>query len=1195
MSILSNDLVLVKSSVMSDAPDAGGGMTSNVIADGASNNMFSPISTLARTYGEVECRKVFGLVNTQSDDVFYGSHFIVSKLPKDQMLGVNLFNTADFFDRRADAALRIENYRAQGSKYLGFLYGTQYKGSQTLTLFQSVAIAVPASGDVLYLLIPATGINQYVRLTNVTSTVQTFTNNYGVFTRCVVSAQISSPLIADFVGTDISNLDSASPFAEIYNTAVANAARYYSARPLADSAALGDFALYVDTVYSQVVPSSQSETPLIDITAAGSVSPLVQASQGELSFPLGFAIGAGVNVYLGRACTPGSLAINYGGGQITDKGGQVLLNGTPIGTINYAAGSITFALTAPSISGATVYFIPAGAPFAIADTDSIPVTDASRAFVYTLNINPPPQPNALSISYMALGEWYVLQDDGSGGLVSSVAGVGSGQINYVTGSLAVTFAALPDVGSEIIFAWGKKVDYTDRSGSAVAMTITKQLTYQALDPTSFVTTWTDNGVTRRIVSNAAGVLSGDGTGQLTAITGVVVFKPNPLPIKGTVFSISYLYGAGSGSAAKASKTLTAFNMTGNTVALDIGDTHIVPGSVVVDWAIPWGSSTTMQDTDLLNKIALKNAYIDLPIVSSGELVREELDNATGGFVSGNRGAAIDYVNGLITFNWSDSLNLPYPLFAKLIYSIGFGSTALKAMFMGYVNLPAIIATPGEFNVTYRTQAATTAATDSVTLSEGTVDLSVGFTDPLVPESLVFDFAGYRYIDRLGQLYTEVDPSTGVGMFAGTVDYVAGVCQLQTWAIGGSNTGQLQAGLSSSGYDPIAKIVLRTVTAPIKASSFSIRAVPVGGGGQISATANDAGVIQTASMFGTINYDTGVADIHFGAMVAAAGNESQSWFDASNVVNGQVFQPMPVLASSIIYNAVSYTYIPLSESILGLDPVRLPLDGRIPVYQTGDVVVVLNDQATTGTFASNSTTDIGRVRLAKVTVKDLGGNALDSTKYSVNLDTGIISWYDLSGISQPLTVTARIEDMAVLSDVQITGKLTLSKPLTHAYDPLTTLVANAVVTGDLYARTSVPFDQQFWSNQWSDSVIGNSTSAQFNATQYPIIVTNDSTIEESWLLLFTSMTTFNVIGQNSGQVITGASTSVDVAPINPATNAPYFTLNYLGFGGGWAAGNCLRFDTYPAAAPVWVVQSVGQGNPTDPDYSFCLEFRGDIAP
>jgi hypothetical protein len=374
--------------------------------------------------------------------------------------------------------------------------------------------------------------------------------------------------------------------------------------------------------------------------------------------------------------------------------------------------------------------------------------------------------------------------------------------------------------------------------------------------------------------------------------------------------------------------------------------------------------------------------------------------------------------------------------------------------------------------------------------------------------------------------------------------------------------------------------------------FTIIATPIDGGGQITATANAQGDILTADMDGHIDYETGVVRIRFGDWVTAAGNEGEIWYDASRVVAGQIFKPRHVLADTIFYTTVGITYLPLSAAILGLDPVRLPADGRVPVYQPGDVVVVLHDQTTTGTYTSSTTTDLGRVRLAKVTIKDLGGNALAADKYSVDLDTGIITWGDLAGVSQPLTIVDRIEDMAVLTDVQITGQLALSQPLTHVFPADETLVANAVIYGTLYARTSVPFDQQTWTNVWSDILIGSGVAAQYNANQYPIDVNNKSCIQERWAIIFTSSTAFNVVGEHVGQIATG-STLTDTAPINPNTSEPYFTIPSGGWGAGWASGNVLRFNTYAANAPTWIIQAIGQGPATDTDFTFCLEFRGDI--
>lgn len=1208
MSILSGDLQILASENMSDASNGGGSLVARQIVDGQSNNIFKSISSLNRTYGGVMMAKCFCACRSQNDDTLLGALVFLDKIPADTKLGVNLFSTGDSHDIRTDAIARVEAYRVQGGKYLGFLYGKAYQGSQSITIFQPVSAPVPANGDVLFL--QSLTDEQYIRITSVSSNIETLTDANGTYQRNIVNLGIATPLVANFTGADMSRLDVISPETAIYMSTIADAARYYSTRYLPTGAAFGGYSVNVDTVYSQVVPSSQKESPLVDLTAASNVTPLIQSTTNTITMPINFAIGANVSIYAGRSIYPGSLAIAYSGGTVVDSGGQLIIGGTSVGVVNYATGMITFGANAPNIgSGSSMTFYAAGSLLAVADTDSIPVTDTSRSFVYTFNINPPPQPGALEVSMMALGNWYLYNDNGAGGLVANTPNTGAGTVNYVTGSVAITFSALPDIGSAIMIAWGKKVDYTQHAGTVVAMTINKQLAHDALDASTFAITWEDrdgsgNPVARQITSTSAGVLSGDGSGQLVAVTGYVSFKPNPLPPKGTVFGFSYLYGAGSGSASKSSKSLTSFNMTGNTVELDLGDTNIIAGSLVVNWDIPWGSSTTLQNQGFLDQLLANSAYIDLPVVPNGILVRQELDNGTGAFIARpngiNRNANINYSTGIVSFDWHDVLNLSYPTYGKMLMPVT-GTFAqagmpafsiIKSLFLGYSQLPALMSQPAGFNVTYRTNSATTAGTDSLTLTAATLSVAVGFSDAITPNSVNFTFADKYYTDRLGQLYTDIDPATGAGTYAGTIDYAAGMASLTTWQVGASNDGLLIGAISTSSFTPVSKVVLRTASAPIKPSSFSIRATPSNGGGQITATADDSGNIQTSAMFGTVNYNTGVATIQFGALVTAAGNESASWYDASNVINGQIFKPAAVLAESIIYNAVSYTFLPLSSAILGLDPARLPIDGRIPVYRDGDVVVVLNDQSTSLTAASNTATNLGRTRLSRVIVKDLGGNLLALSKYTANLDTGVITWGDLSGISQPLTITDRVQDMAVIADVQIDGTITLSTPLTHDY-PAWSLVANAVVLNDLFATASTPFNQATWTNVFSDTAIGSGSPAQYDHTNYPISVINSGAIEERWVLIFTSQTTFNVIGEHVGQIVSGATTATDLAPINPETNDPYFTLLHGGFGSGWYAGNCLRFNTYQAAAPVWIIQSILQGDATSSDLSFSLSFAGDV--
>ena len=1189
MPIQSQDIKIFESDTMADVEEGGGGMTGNVIIDGESNNIFEDISTLDRVYGAVHMRKVFPGVFTQTQDKYFGAHVIISKLPGDQKIGVNLFNTQDWFDRRPVAQSRVENYRAKGADYIGFLWATQYKDSKVITIFQSETSPIPGIGEVLYLTQSNDTQNQFIKIVRLDEEVQTFTDQQGVFRRRILTIEISQPLSFDFVGAQVTRYDTITPTATIKQTIVANAAKYFSARPLAIDAEVGDLSLRVDSVYSQVIPSSTQELAITDADPNGYTATLTPSASANVSFTTSSVFQANSVIYLGNPCTPGSLSITISGGTITDDSGQLRIGANTIGVINYADGTLTFAASSPTYSGTkTISFLPAASPVKIADTAMLAVTEDNRGLVWTHTITPAPKPGSIQVSYRALGNWYTLYDNGGGGLAGQEAGIGSGKVNYATGTLSVTFAALPDANSEIIITWGRDARYFNRSDIAPdPFAIKHQLQHQGVAPGTLTIEWSD-GTNRTITAASDGSLSGYGSGYINHATGELEFWPNTLPLGGTDFEINYQYG-------------DAFSQTFNAplknpsdeLVLDLDVADLVPNSIEVSWNV------TGDIEEVSSTIGLLQQNV------TGNQIKQ--DNGSGA-LQGIAGSVVDYADGIITFKPDVTIGLPIPVYQNVVvgeeyYQIP-PSTIWTARLLYESKLSHIVNDnrpvyfpqdgSGSVTVRYRLTDSPQAETETITLSAIELDLSNGYAEAIVPGSVRFRFGGDTYIDRNGQLYANISPVTGAGTYAGTIDYSTGNIVLNSWATGSVNDIDLLSLTTQVGKEPVASMVFRIPSAPVRPQSFQLRAVPIDGGGQITATADETGYINGTGMVGRITYETGVVFLRFGEWVVAAGNEGEEWFDPSAVdEDGMIFRPSHVYADTIFFNAVSQTFLPLDATILGLNPVRLPQDGRIPVYAPGDVVVILNDQTTVGTFTNGQQTDLGRIRIAKLSIRDSANQELEANRYSVDLNTGLIDWVDLSGVSQPLTITDRIEDMAVLTDVQITGRLGLSQPLTHDYELGETLVSNAIVYGDMFARTSVPFDQQTWTGVWSDQRIGSDTVGQYNNGQYPIEVDNASAIQERWALIFTSANTVNVVGENVGQILSAVSISSDISPINPNTSQPYFTLPSEGWGAGWSSGNVLRFNTIAANAPVWIIQSIAQGEATDDNYTFCLEIRGDI--
>ena len=65
-------------------------------------------------------------------------------------------------------------------------------------------------------------------------------------------------------------------------------------------------------------------------------------------------------------------------------------------------------------------------------------------------------------------------------------------------------------------------------------------------------------------------------------------------------------------------------------------------------------------------------------------------------------------------------------------------------------------------------------------------------------------------------------------------------------------------------------------------------------------------------------------------------------------------------------------------------------------------------------------------------------------------------------------------MALISDTQINGVLSLTRPLTHEFPTGETRVSSALIIGDLQARAHTLFAQQTWTGEWQDSRIGAAT-------------------------------------------------------------------------------------------------------------------------
>lgn len=1193
MAITAPDIKLLESERMTDTTDGGGRRTSRVIPDGVAGNIFPKVSRLDSVYGRVNLRKVYGAVQTADVDTYAGSHVVITDAPDNDKIHCTLFSTASEFDTRTAARDRIESYVTVGPESRMVLLGRQLSGQQSVIAYQRVEETLPEIGEVLCLSTEAGSVvtaQQYVRVQTVDSEIRTFTEvlggNYLEFKRRVVTIGTGVSLRYEFNGPENPSQSSlvVRP-SKLRSTTVVDAARYFGIKPLSVAATQGALEVTVSSVYTPIVPTTNRETALSNASMGGVVN-LVAAKTSTITE------NAPVDPWLvsttrrtSRPITPGTLTLSGGGlpNGTDDKKGSIT-RGAFTATIDYENGTLTNVTPASTPAGGAFTYTPAGVASQTAQTIDEPITLANRGTVYTFTLNPLPAPGTVYVDYRALGKWYRLRDAGVGELAGGDAAYGVGSVNYATGAVVLALGALPDVGSSVLLGWGSPVHYeiradgTSDAGTSIKQTVTLPAT--PISPDSLSLTYTSNGVTYTATDSSTGVITGDGvTGTVNYTTGRVDLKyTTRLPDASTQVAFAYTQITPVNPLLEVVKSLSQSAST----SISLG-TAVSTGS--------FNGSIPFTGGGLTSNVYVRDNGSGLLVAPGGQKLLGTAGQTQDSVIETDTViGTINYATGALVIN--AGISATYSRYYSEVggpidFSAGywFESTATLAVGTGTANY-------GWKDSGVSSSSSATTYNATFTTSPIRVDLTNTITSRIVPGSLRFTAGGKIYIDRNGSLYTDVSTLTGAGTLAGTVDYETGTASLSTWVNGASLALSVSAGLMTFGDYTAVDAFFRTAGSPIRPGSLYIQATSESGV-LLTATSDANGTVTGTKVSGAIDQDTGVARLFFGGMVTAAGNESEWWYDADNVVSGQIYKPEPIVPSTLTYNAVVLANLPLNADILGLDPVRLPVDGRVPIYRPADVVVIHNTGSYTlpNPVVADAVYNVGRTNLSEVWLVDQNGAKVNADQYIYNLIAGTVTMgaaLTLTGLVQPLIAKHRVEDLALLSDVQINGQLTLSAPLSRAYGT-DSFVSSAILFGDMNARVENVFDLGSFST-WSNTP-GTGATAQYNDIDYPIEVLNNGSLGERWRISFTSATAFQVIGENLGVIATG-TTSADCSPSNALTGNPYFVIRATGWGSGWSAGNQLRFNTIGAAAPIWIARTVLPGATLEGD-SFSLQVRGDV--
>lgn len=518
--LLEGDMKFVRSSSMANADHGGGPPTNQVIPDGSSNAMFNDFSSDDWVGGKADVVQIFAVLQNTDVDPLLGANVIVASPPSDPNVSFTLIRSPGTFARRPDLVEIVEATSSPGPEFAGYLLEDHGASIRVIRIAQRLRATAPAINTTLALVLnegQPTEQKKFVRVRRVTVNIETFTVPNGAgdpvdFDMQVCVCELYDVLGFAFPGSPPSRFFARAANKTLMRTVFFNdAGTFYSssrlALPVTDPAALE---VKLDSVYTQIVPNTASEVPMLN-----------QMSAGVRTVDL----------------------VDY------------------LGTLQVSAA---------------------------AHTQRLFITEANAGSSFVFKLNPPPAPNTVAVSYVALGSWNTLIDDGAGNLGS---GPGSGQVLYSTGDGSVSTDTVPDYNTFLLITHADTAPYVNNCPSG-PVTLTAQAPEFDLEIspganlTGATVEWVSGSVAKTAAIGAGGVLSGDATGLAVSALGRVYIRPAAMPDPGTNFTVVY----------QQRPTLTE-NLTGTSP--DAGGyltittaQEAVPGTLSVNWTTARSVSNT---------------------------------------------------------------------------------------------------------------------------------------------------------------------------------------------------------------------------------------------------------------------------------------------------------------------------------------------------------------------------------------------------------------------------------------------------------------------------------------------------------------------------------------------------------------------------------------------------------------------------
>lgn len=1193
------DVQFMESKTMNDTPDGGGQMTARQIQDGETGNVWPDISRLDRTTGALEMRKIYLAVRAANSERYSGAHVIMDSVPQDPRVNMFLMNLGDHYDTRDAARNSIESFTVKAGRSPLELNGNHLEGQTDIDCWLTLDAEDPKIGDTIALV--QGSAEQYLKIKTLSIVEKTFTylagSAYATFDAKAARIGLSAPLSHGFgAGVASPVVDNATM---ILKTQPAPGVEYYAARPLAQEITAGDSSLKVDTIQQQLLPVATQEVPMIDLTVGN--GSLIRPLEGvEITLPINTKAGKGVWL-LPRAAAPGTIKVYMQGSNYRESGRQLIRDsGTDrfneVPEVDFFAGKVSFDAMG-SYTG-TITYTPAQSEKSSVFTTAQDVTELTRGTNWTFSLSPPPSPGSVKINYLYGEDWIELNDNGAGGLV----GTGSGTVSYETGSVLISTAGLPEIDSQILASWSEKEGVSAVMAAPQTVELSFNIT-ESLGNGAIDISWIAGGVEKSISrpDHATG-FSGNGSARFVPnATGTEVFFSPDTLADDSEYTASYDHFELERKQSVVNSAQVPYTATQTELNLDLPEAF-EPNATSFSLKVCLAHRTENRFFEGEVKVSESQHYSYMHCYERDGLIHNyrhtsspvgTADPATGQI-------RIDLTKILGVYSDRVRIQTEDNKWSDLVPVGGWRRMTVVAQ-------PCVIkyAAPGIVNTNKAKTVvpSMTGVLANTAVERGTSVFKVG-------EDFYFD-------DSRGRIFKGWNTETGAGEVVGSMSYA-----YNETAININNpTG---ASLTMTPVGGLANLGLKSP--PQRHAYFFLPKSPIRPGTVQVVFDNFEGdkIVLKAESDGTLveseRISSGYVVGNSAPFSPSYPLDSNCWIGVSRTGQSTVDSASPgsygkldfatglmfinfrdgVVSEEVRVNAVQALSVPLDGDIIGVDPVRMPSNGMVPVYKAGNTLVIHHtDALNVDTPTAGAVHSVARTDLAELYIEDSQGVELDPSMYAADLTAGTVTLADpltlqnteSQALAPPLSVVHRIDAMALCSDTSLDGTLTLALPLEKDF-PLGTVVSSAVTIGDLQARISRLFSQATDPGLFQDEPNGDPTNTRLNDLEYPIEMDSRGTVKDRWKIKFTGATTYQLYSERRGSVAAG-STVEDLSPVNPSEGVPYFTIRKEAFGvAGWQSGNTIRFDTEPAAHPLWQVRAIQPGPASETKDSVSLQGRGD---